>query len=133
MSAVTLDILGDITIDPHIDLGETVALTYGARRFVGPLIHLDGNHGPETNLYYCKNSGAATLLDRGVLDFGLGDGFIAYAKDSAIYAYRFADNKSYRITPERESVQFLGVSDGKVLWMDVTTRERDIVKFAPIP
>lgn len=94
---------------------------------------LDGNHGPETNLYYCKNNGAAALLDRGVLDFGLGDGFIAYAKDSAIYAYRFADNKSYRITPERESVQFLGVSDGKVLWMDVTTRERDIVKFAPIP
>ena len=57
MSAVKLDILGGITIDPHIDLGETVALTYGARRFVGPLIHLDGNHGPVLAVCACPAHG----------------------------------------------------------------------------
>ena len=63
MSAVKLDILGDITIDPHIDLGETVALTYGARRFVGPLIHLDGNHGPVLAVCACPAHGATPRLD----------------------------------------------------------------------
>ena len=63
MSAVKLDILGDITIDPHIDLGETVALTWGARRFVGPLIHLDGNHGPVLAVCACPAHGATPRLD----------------------------------------------------------------------
>ena len=63
MSAVKLDILGGITIDPHIDLGETVALTYGARRFVGPLIHLDGNDCPVLAVCACPAHGEAPRLD----------------------------------------------------------------------
>ncbi|MCE5236498.1 MAG: hypothetical protein ABFC62_08700 [Clostridiaceae bacterium] len=94
---------------------------------------LDGCHGPDTRLYYCKGNGSAVEVDSGVVDFGLGGGFVAYSKESAIYVYKFGERKAYRITPEKELAQFLGVSDGKVLWMDVTTRERDIVKFAPIP
>ena len=47
----------------HIDLGETVALTYGARRFVGPLIHLDGNHGPVLAVCACPAHGETPHLD----------------------------------------------------------------------
>lgn len=35
--------------------------------------------------------------------------------------------------PERENTQFLGVSGGYVMWMDVTSRERDIIKYALPP
>jgi len=27
----------------------------------------------------------------------------------------------------------MGVSDGKVIWMDVTSRERDILKYSEVP
>ena len=33
----------------------------------------------------------------------------------------------------RENTQFLGVSGGYVMWMDVTSRERDIIKYALPP
>ncbi|HMM31090.1 MAG TPA: hypothetical protein PKB13_04835 [Clostridia bacterium] len=96
-------------------------------------VWLNGNHGPETSLYYCRNGADPVLIDTGVVDFGLGSDFVAYSKDSAIYVYMLGDKKTYHITPEKELAQFLGVSDNKVIWMDVTTRERDIVKFAAIP
>ena len=94
---------------------------------------LDKNHGPDTSLYFTKDFGLPVKIDEGVVDFGLSTNFIAYSKNSSIYVYMIKDLKTYRITPETEQAQFLGVSDAKVIWMDVTTRERDIVKFAPIP
>lgn len=94
---------------------------------------LDGNHGPDSSLYFSKDFGPPLKIDTGVVDFGLGTNFVAYSKESSIYVYILKDRKTYRITPETEQAQFLGASDGKVIWMDVTTRERDIVKFAPIP
>lgn len=94
---------------------------------------LDGNHGPDTSLYFTKDFGLPVKIDEGVVDFGLSTNFIAYSKNSSIYVYMIKDLKTYRITPETEQAQFLGVSDAKIIWMDVTTRERDIVKFAPIP
>ena len=45
----------------------------------------------------------------------------------------FDNRRTYRISSDQEQAQFLGVSDDKVMWMDVTTRARDIVKFAAIP
>ena len=45
----------------------------------------------------------------------------------------FDNGRTYRISAEQELAQFLGVSDDRVSWMDVTTRARDIVKFAAIP
>ncbi len=94
---------------------------------------LDGSYGADTRLYCTKNNGTLVLIDSGVVDFGFSSKFVAYAKNETIYVYMFEEGKSYPITPEKELAQFLGVSDGKVLWIDVTTRERDIVKFAAIP
>ena len=59
--------------------------------------------------------------------------FVAYGKDEAVWIYVFENGKSYRLTPERENTQFLGVSGGYVMWMDVTSRERDIIKYALPP
>ena len=93
---------------------------------------LDGHHSLETSLYFCLFQGAPVLVDTGVVEFGLGSDFIVYGKEDHIYVYFYRDRKSYMLTPERESAQFLGVSDDYVLWMDVTSRERDILKYAHI-
>lgn len=93
---------------------------------------LDGHHGPETKLYYSIANSTPVQIDTNVVEFGVGSDFIAYGKDEHIYVYLYAKNKICQLTPDGESAQFLGVSDDKVLWMDVTSRERDILKFAPI-
>ena len=69
----------------------------------------------------------------GVVEFGIAENFVAYGKDEAVWIYVFENGKSYRLTPERENTQFLGVSGGYVMWMDVTSRERDIIKYALPP
>ncbi|MEG1547113.1 MAG: hypothetical protein RR232_04590 [Clostridia bacterium] len=96
---------------------------------------LTDNHGPDTQLYYSIGGSAPILIDSGVIDYSLGENFIAYSKGDVIYAYSFETKTSYRISPEHQLAQFLGASDGKVIWMDVTSRDvgRDIIMFANIP
>jgi hypothetical protein len=93
---------------------------------------LTNNHGPQTELYFSNGYIEPVKVDTGVVEFGMGSDFLAYSKDETIWVYLFDKRKSYRLTPDRERAQFLGVSENKVLWMDVTSRERDIIKFAPI-
>jgi len=93
---------------------------------------LDGNHGPDTRLYYGTYGGKPIEIDSGVVEFGLANSFIAYGKDEQIYVYLLDKKKKFLLTEEWEAGQFLGVSGNKVFWMDVTTRERDILKFATI-
>ena len=73
------------------------------------------------------------LVAQGVVQFGMGNKFIAYSKDETIYLYRFDNKKTYKLSGEYEKAQFMGVSDGKVIWMDVTSRERDILKYSEVP
>jgi hypothetical protein len=94
---------------------------------------LDAHHAPDTCLYYSREGGKPVKIASGVVQFGMADTFIAYCKDEAIYAYRFDNGKTYQISADYESAQFLGVSDSCVIWMDVTSRERDIIKFSRLP
>ena len=94
---------------------------------------LDSNHAPGAKLYGAKGPSDPVLIDEGVVEFGLGSDFVVYSKAETIYVYVFEDAASYRITPEGEKAQFMGVSGDVAFWMDVTSRERDIMKFAPIP
>jgi len=93
---------------------------------------LTANHSPETALYYCTGGGNAVQVAEGVVDFGICSEFLAYAKDESIYVYFFDDKTQVCITPTQERTQFLNVSNDYVIWMDVTSRERDIVKFAEV-
>ena len=98
---------------------------------------LDAHHSPETKLYISKIPSQGTQLEpkliaSGVVDFYLDNDFVAYSMDEVVYVYLFEAENSYRISPERELAQLLGASDGYVIWMDVTTRERDVMKYAKI-
>lgn len=91
-------------------------------------------HSGGSQLYATRGiSGTPFLIDSGVVDFGIGSDFVAYSRGQSIYLYLFETSGIYRITQDYESAQFLGVSDDRVIWMDVTSRERDIIKFIAIP
>ena len=91
-------------------------------------------HSRDTQLYGMNGFGGEPfLIDSGVVEFGLGSDFVAYSRDEGIYVYMFNSGSIYRLTQDYEQAMFLGVSDDHVMWMDVTSRERDIVKFIEIP
>ena len=91
-------------------------------------------HSRDTQLYGMNGFGGEPfLIDSGVVEFGLGSDFVAYSRDEGIYVYMFNGGSIYRLTQDYEQAMFLGVSDDHVMWMDITSRERDIVKFIEIP
>ncbi len=91
-------------------------------------------HSRDTQLYGMNGFGGTPfLIDSGVVEFGLGSNFAAYSRDEGIYVYMFDSGSIYRLTQDYEQAMFLGVSDDHIMWMDVTSRERDIVKFIEIP
>ncbi len=94
----------------------------------------DGLHGEGNNLYYSNGEAPPKMIAESIIDYGLCDTFVAYSKDESIYVYLFDGGITARITPEaeRERTQLLGVSGGSVIWMDVTSRERDIMKYAKV-
>lgn len=94
----------------------------------------NGNHGPGDDLYMTQNGLAAKVIAEDIADYGISEHFAAYSKNEAIYVYFFDNGQTIQITPdtERERTQLLGVSNGVVIWMDVTSRERDIMKYAVV-
>ena len=98
---------------------------------------LNAHHSANTTLFAAKAEGDSMLepsvVADGVVDFAIDEEYLVYSVDEVIYVYFFNNGQSYRITPERELAQLLGASEGYVIWMDVTTRQRDVLKIARIP
>lgn len=93
-----------------------------------------GSHGEGDDLYWTRNAAPAKLLAEDIVEYGLSDKFAAYSKNESIFVYFFDNGTTVQITPDtdRERTQLLGVSNGVVIWMDVTSRERDIMKYARV-
>lgn len=131
----------DTSCISYIDLTSSVIKSYTPGTFVHDpkssgayTAWLSDVHSSSTSLYGLKGlTGSPVLIDSGVVDFGIGSDFVAYSRGESIYVYTFENKSIHRLTPEYEYAQFLGVSGDHVMWMDVTSRERDIVKFAVIP
>lgn len=93
---------------------------------------LDGPHGPDAKLYVSLG-GEPVEVASGVVDFGLGSDFAVYCVDETIYAYTMSDGQTFRISGGEEKTMYLGTSNDAVFYMDVSIRDRDVLKFALIP
>lgn len=94
---------------------------------------IDSHYNKNSTLYVYDGNGKPKAVDEGIVEFGIDEKYVAYEKDEAVWVYLFETGRIYRITPEREQTQFLGVSGGCIFWMDVTSRERDIMKYIKLP
>lgn len=94
---------------------------------------LDSHHAPGARLVISDGMNPPVTVAENVVEFGLADDFVAYGRDEAVFVYVFSTGESYRINPSWQKALFLGVSGGAVMWMDVTSRERDIIKFVIPP
>lgn len=139
--SATAEGVSDLSSINYIDLSSSVISSYAPGTFVHDpkssgayTAWLSDVHGSATQLYAVRGlTGSPTLIDSGVVNFGMGSDFAAYSRGESIYVYIFETESIYRLTHDYEYAQFLGVSDDYVIWMDVTSRERDIVKFVAIP
>jgi hypothetical protein len=132
------------SIIKHIELGGSGIKDYTVDTYVHDpesngewFAWIDAHHSAQSTLYIAPVTDGDTLnsieIAENVVDFCIDEHFVAYSIDEAVYVYLFKSGASFRISPERELTQLLGASDGYVIWMDVTTRERDVMKYAKIP
>ena len=128
----------------HIDLNSSGIKEYEVDTYVhNPqfngqyFVWLDGHYSKDSTLYYAKvtddNKLESHAIESGVVNYAIDENFVIYSVDEAIYVFYFNSGKSFRITPERELAQLLGASEGHAIWMDVTTRQRDVLKYSSIP
>lgn len=95
----------------------------------------DGLHGENNSLYISKGGSSPRRIAENIIDYGLSDTFVAYSKNGEpIKIYLFDNDMEIAITPdvEREQTQLLGVSNGVVIWMDVTSRKQDVMKYVKV-
>jgi len=104
------------------------------------IVFLDGNADLDSNLMYCQRNGDTytipEIITDGILNYSVGDGFVVYTKDDAVYIYYFDDGSSGRLSSETTRVM-LGSANGKsVVWYDITDgfdSGVNIVQYITVP
>lgn len=81
---------------------------------------IDANKAPESKLYLSVGQGKAHLVDENVTAYAIGEGYLCYSRDEAIWAYRWADGQYFRLSPEGQKAMLPAMAGKTVLWFDVT-------------
>jgi hypothetical protein len=89
-------------------------------------------------LYLCTKQGdtysAPTVLAENIVNFDVGDGYVVYTKDEAVFIYYFADQSSGKLTDGSKRVLLVGACGKNVAWYDITDLTgANIVFYAQVP
>lgn len=83
------------------------------------VVFLAFSTGMPTDLY-CLEGITPKLLASDVVNFRMGDGFAAYTKDDAVYAYSFREKTHYKLNSDISRAYLCSADGNKVCFMDVT-------------
>ena len=86
-------------------------------------------------------SGAQPLtVASGVMNYDLGDNYVAYTKDEAVYVYYWSDGSTGRLSNMNSRAVLASVNENICLWYDITDgiigdkeKDRDVLKMAEVP
>ncbi len=88
------------------------------------IVFLNTPRDHQSSLMLCTRTGdtysAPAAIAEGVLNYCMGDGFVAYTKDEAVYIYYFADGSTGRLSPDGRRALLSSASGKDVVWYDVT-------------
>lgn len=96
------------------------------------IVFLDGNRDQSCHLMYMKKNSDNTFtqpvaIAQGVLNYCLGDGFVAYTLNDVVYAYYFADGSTRTLSQAGTTRSLLCSASGKeVIWYDTTDGSIDV-------
>ena len=94
--------------------------------------YLSGNHDGESDLYVSVGGNAPVRIARGVIDFDITPTCVVFSRDETVYAYAFADNKTYVLSETGTNSQFVMAGGDYALWRDMTDPDQPLWKYIKV-
>ncbi len=91
--------------------------------------YLSGNHDAQSDLYISVGGAAAKRIAAGVIDFDITPTCVVFSRDETVYAYVFADDKTYVISETGSNAQFVMAGGAYALWRDVSDAGQTLWKY----
>ncbi len=93
---------------------------------------LSGNHDDKSDLYISVGGAAAKKVASGVIDFDITPSCVVFSRDETVYAYVFADDKTYVISETGTNAQFVSASGDYAIWRDMTSDTQTLWKYLKV-
>lgn len=88
------------------------------------IVFLDGNRDDTCNLLHSKKSGdtysTPKVIEQGVLNYKVGDGYVAYTKDEGVFIYYFKDGSKGRLSSDSTKAMLWSANGKNVIWYDIS-------------
>ncbi len=94
--------------------------------------YLSGNHDDSSDLYISVNGAAARRVASGVIDFNITSTSVIFSRDETVYAYVFADDKTYVISETGSNAQFVMAGGNYALWRDMSDSTQPLWKYLKV-
>lgn len=91
--------------------------------------YLSGNHDASSDLYISIGGAAAKRVAAGVIDFDITPTCVVFGRDETVYAYVFAQDKTYVISETGSNAQFVMASGSYALWRDMSDPTQPLWKY----
>ena len=94
--------------------------------------YLSGNHDENSDLYVSVGGGAPKRVASGVIDFDITQSCVVFSRDETVYAYVFADDKTYLISETGTNAQFVMAGEDYALWRDMSDPNQILWKYIKV-
>ena len=94
--------------------------------------YLSGNHDANSDLYVSVGGGAPKRVASGVIDFDITQSCVVFSRDETVYAYVFADDKTYVISETGANAQFVMAGEDYALWRDMSDPKQILWKYIQV-
>ena len=94
--------------------------------------YLSGNHDTTSDLYVSVGGAAAKRVASGVIDFDITPTCVVFSRDETVYAYVFADDKTYVISETGTNAQFVMAGGSYALWRDMGDPAQILWKYLKV-
>ena len=94
--------------------------------------YLSGNHDTTSDLYVSVGGAAAKRVASGVIDFDITPTCVVFSRDETVYAYVFADDKTYVISETGSNAQFVMAGGSYALWRDMGDPAQILWKYLKV-
>ena len=91
--------------------------------------YLSGNHDENSDLYVSVGGAAAKRVASGVIDFDITSSSVVFSRDETVYAYVFADDKTYVISETGTNAQFVMAGGSYAIWRDMSDPAQTLWKY----
>lgn len=94
--------------------------------------YLSGNHDGDSDLFVSVGGGAPSRIARGVIDFDITPTCVVFSRDETVYAYAFADNRTYVLSETGTNSQFVMAGGDYALWRDMSDPDQPLWKYIKV-